>query len=103
MRRDNPFFVLALSVTATRMEVERQGQKWLGMLELGLDAAKVYETPFGVESRTVDLVRSALAELRDPAKRLVHELWAQMPQTAASPGSEPLQWREGRRVAGYRP
>ncbi len=72
---DNPFFVLELPVTATRAEIERAGQKWLGMLELDLSRARIYTTPVGARARTPELVRAAMAELRDPARRLAHELW----------------------------
>ena len=81
----NPFFVLGLPPTATRAEVEREGQKLLGMLELGLKAAGTYASPAGPQPRSADLVREALAELRDPQRRLGHELWAQ-----ARPRAEPL-------------
>lgn len=72
---DNPFFVLDVPTTATRAEIERAGQKWLGMLTLGLARAAVYVTPLGVRARTPELVRAAMAELRDPERRVGHELW----------------------------
>ncbi len=75
---ENPFYVLGLRPSATRQEIEREGQKLLGMLELGLSAALEYPTPLGTEPRTQDKVRRALAELRDPDKRLVHEIWAEL-------------------------
>ncbi len=34
--RENPFDVLGVATHATRQEVERAGQKLLGMLELGI-------------------------------------------------------------------
>ncbi|EYF02953.1 hypothetical protein [Chondromyces apiculatus] len=76
--RDNPFYVLGLRPAATRMEVEREGQKLLGMLELKLKSAGTYATPVGPGERTPDKVRRAMAELRDPEKRLGHELWARL-------------------------
>ena len=72
---DNPFYVLALSPECSRIEAERQGQKLMAMLELELEAARTYSTPLGIMERTTDKVRAALAELRDPKKRLRHELW----------------------------
>ena len=69
---------------AGRLEVEREGQKLLGMLELRLKAAATYMTPLGPQTRTADRVRVAMAELRDPEKRLLHEFWAVLP-----PGPEP--------------
>jgi len=73
---ENPFLVLGVAPEASRIEVEREAQKLLGMLELGLEAAAVYRTPFGPRRRTPELVRTAVATLRDPARRLVAELWA---------------------------
>ncbi len=75
----NPFFVLGLSPDAARAEIEREGQKLLGMLELGLSAARRYSSPIGTHERTSEVVREAMAELRDPERRLVHELWARLP------------------------
>lgn len=75
---DNPFYVLGLRPGASRAEVEREGQKLLAMLELGLSKAERYPTPLGERDRTADQVRLAMAELRDPDKRLVHELWARL-------------------------
>lgn len=75
---DNPFYILALPPDCSRLEVEREGQKWLGMLEVGLSAARHYWTPLGTMERTTHKVREAMAELRDPERRLRHELWARL-------------------------
>lgn len=75
---ENPFRVLELTPTATRGEVEREAAKWLGMLELGHAGAGSYATPLGPRQRTAELVRWAAAELRDPERRLAHELWVRM-------------------------
>jgi len=72
----NPFYVLELRPDCTRAEVEREGQKLLGMLELELSGATHYRSPLGRHRRTPEQVRAAMAELRDPNRRLVHELWA---------------------------
>lgn len=79
----NPFYVLGLPAWASRAEVEREGQKLLGMLALGLSAAGTYESPLGPAPRTPEAVREAMAELRDPERRLVHELWARVPASGA--------------------
>jgi hypothetical protein len=71
----NPFLVLELSPAVGREELERQGAKLLAMLAAGLAAAASYATPLGTRERTPEMVRSALAELRDPARRLAHEWW----------------------------
>ena len=76
--RDNPFYVLGLRPDATRQAIERQGTKLLGMLELKLKSAAAYPTPVGRAERTPEKVRSAMAELRDPARRLDHEIWARL-------------------------
>ena len=72
----NPFFVLALSPAAPAAEVERQAQRLLSELAAELKDARRYRTPFGEHERTPELVRSSVAELRDPARRLRHEWWA---------------------------
>jgi hypothetical protein len=80
----NPFHVLGLPPSATRAEVEREGQKLLGMLEIGLRQAATYDSPLGPRLRDAELVRAALAELRDPSRRLLHELWASLPPAPRS-------------------
>jgi hypothetical protein len=75
-RLENPFLVLAVAPAAGVAAIERQGQRLLAELAAGLDDARRYGTPFGARARTPELVRAAIAELRDPARRLVHEWWA---------------------------
>ncbi|NVB40469.1 hypothetical protein G6O69_21695 [Pseudenhygromyxa sp. WMMC2535] len=85
----NPFYVLGLRSDCERAEVERAGATLLGMLELGLSAALRYHSPLGEHTRTPELVREAMAELRDPERRLLHELWATLELPASSePGVE---------------
>jgi hypothetical protein len=72
---DNPFYVLELAAECSRAEVERAGQKLLAMLELGMAGSERYPTPFGAGRRDPAKVREAMAELRDPQRRLLHELW----------------------------
>jgi hypothetical protein len=79
----NPFYVLDLRPDCARAEIEREGQKLIGMLELELSAARTYRSPIGVHSRTPELVREAMAELRDPNRRLLHELWATLEPVVA--------------------
>ena len=67
------------------MDVEREGQKLLAMLELGVASASTYVSPSGAGTRDADTVRAAMAELRDPCRRLVHELWAALPADTPSP------------------
>jgi hypothetical protein len=86
--RENPFFVLALPVTATRQEIEREAQKLLGMIELGLVEAMRYASPLGWHTRTADLVRAAAATLRDPRRRLIAEAWASHLAVVSEPAPE---------------
>ena len=85
---ENPFYVLGLRPDCSRADLEREGQKLLAMLELGMESAKSYPTPLGPAQRTADAVRQAMAELRDPQRRLMHELWAQLP-ASPSPTESP--------------
>lgn len=78
---ENPFYVLGLRPDCSRADLEREGQKLLAMLELQMESAKTYPTPLGPMPRTADAVRQAMAELRDPQRRLLHEVWAQLPAT----------------------
>ena len=102
---DNPFFVLGVSCDATRMEIEREAQKLLGMLELGFVAAKSYATPLGPRERTPEAVRAAVAALRDPYQRLVAELWARNAPPMRESRAEPApQGHPGlRRSLGWKP
>jgi hypothetical protein len=86
---DNPFYVLGLRPECGRLDVEREGQKLLGMLELGLKAAAIYMTPLGPQPRTADKVRVAMAELRSPDRRLLHEFWAVLPAKPEPPRPSP--------------
>lgn len=81
---ENPFYILGLRPDCSRADLEREGQKLLAMLELQMEAARSYPTPLGPMPRTADAVRQAMAELRDPQRRLLHELWAQLPADAAA-------------------
>lgn len=120
---ENPFYVLGLRPECSRAEMEREGQKLLAMLELSIEAARTYKTPLGPMPRTSDRVRQAMAELRDPQKRLVHELWAQLPAEPETAGpnkngendpndekapaeggparAEPGPWPEAREALGF--
>jgi hypothetical protein len=73
---ENPYFVLALPWDAPRSAIEREAQKWLGMLQLSFAEAMHYSTPLGLHVRTADLVRTAVAQLRDPASKVMAQMWA---------------------------
>ena len=106
---ENPFYVLGLPPDTSRIEREREAQKLLGMLELGFDAAKMYQTPIGPRVRTPELVRAAVAALRDPYRRLIAELWARHAPEAtttdhAAPAHDPVEHHTGlRRRLGWGP
>ena len=104
---DNPFFVLGLSPDASRIEIEREAQKLLGMLELGFTEAASYATPLGPQPRTAEMVRAAVAALRDPYRRLVAELWARHAPPAAESAPSPPKPEPAhaglRRALGWRP
>ncbi len=85
---ENPFYVLELRPDCTAHDVETQGQKILGMLELGLQAAWSYPTPLGPRARDAERVRLAMAQLRDPVRRGVHELWAGLDPAEDPPAGE---------------
>ena len=85
----NPFLVLELPVSASRDELERQGAKLLSMLAADVPGAGTYATPLGPRERTAEMVREALAELRDPRKRVLHEWWAAgFREEAAAPSAQ---------------
>ncbi len=104
---ENPFFVLGLATDASRIEVEREAQKLLGMLELGFGEARTYATPLGTRPRTPELVRAAVAALRDPARRLAAELWAHHAPVGAAPAAPSTPAPPGvpglRRALGWSP
>jgi hypothetical protein len=88
---DNPFYVLGLPTDCPAREVERAGQKLLAMLAVGLGEAKQHGSPLGPRPRTDEKVRAAMAELRDPARRLMHELFARL--GASEPAAAPARLR----------
>ena len=101
---ENPFYVLELATECSAMDVEMQGQKLLAMLEVGMAAAKTYSTPMGSQDRDQERVRNAMTELRDPKRRIVHELWAQLPpETLPEPTEAPLDgpWPEAFKAMGW--
>jgi hypothetical protein len=103
---ENPFFVLGISPDASRIEIEREAQKLLGMLELGFASAKTYATPLGPRPRTAEAVRAAVAALRDPYDRLVAELWARHappPAPARTAAQRAGTLPALRRALGWRP
>jgi len=102
---ENPFFVLGVSCDASRIEIEREAQKLLGMLELGFAAAQTYATPMGPRERSPEAVREAVAALRDPYRRLLAEFWARhAPPMRAEAPPEPEAAPSGiRRALGWRP
>jgi hypothetical protein len=101
---NNPFFILELPTSATRMEVERAGQKLLAQLAIQVASVKSYRTPFGVAVRDEDKVRVALAALRNPEERALHELWASDDMRSVSEALAPPlpEWPTAMRSIGWR-
>ena len=105
--RSNPFFVLEVPTNATPTDVERAGQRLLALLTVGSANAHTYPTPLGPAVRDAEKVREALAALRDPEQRVLHELWANVvpadePASAhsnAGPCAGP--WEEAERALGW--
>lgn len=103
---ENPFYVLGLRPECSRMDVEREGQKLLAMLELKLKAAATYATPLGPAERTPEKVRMAMAELRDPKRRLTHEIWATLDPkkicgSDAPAQEQPAPWTDAKKLSGW--
>jgi hypothetical protein len=87
--RSNPFFVLGVATDATPADVERAGQRLLALLTIGSANAQTYQTPLGPATRDAEQVRQAVAALRDPEQRVLHELWANV----VPAGSQPSHYR----------
>ncbi len=101
--QENPFYVLGLPPDAARSDVERAAQKLLAELAIGRAGARTYATPLGPMERTEERVRAAVAELRDPQKRLAHEIWAAAPVADAPPDEgRAVPWAECARAFGFR-
>jgi hypothetical protein len=99
---ENPFLVLAIATDAPAIAVERAAQRLLAELELGRSTAQEYATPSGLARRTPELVRAAVAELRDPARRLVHELRAKVSVRAEPRAEVGIPWDRAARLLGLR-
>ena len=98
---ENPFLVLGLTPAATRAKVERQASKLLAMLQVGLKAARTYETPFGPLPRDTDLVRAAVETLRNDADRPLHASWYLPPEPRLSTRAPPPGVPSARRLFGW--
>ncbi len=71
---ENPFRLLGLTPHAASREVEREGGKVLALIAAGLDDPSAM-APLGPRTRTSEQVRWAMAELRDPHRRALHEVF----------------------------
>lgn len=102
--RNNPFFVLEVGTDASQAEVERAGQRLLALLAVRSMTADQYATPLGPAARDADQVRQALAALRDPELRVLHELWANVAQGAAEEPTNTMAgpWEAADRAIGWR-
>lgn len=71
---ENPFRLLGLTPQASPRDVEREGAKLLSLIAAGMDEAGAM-APLGPRERTAEQVRWAIAELREPHRRAVHEFF----------------------------
>jgi hypothetical protein len=69
MTPTNAFYVLGLAADASTADIEREGRKLLGLLELGVARGSEYTCALGTFRRDATMVREAMATLRDPARR----------------------------------
>lgn len=105
--RSNPFFVLEVATDATPTDAERAGQRLLALLTIGSANAQTYPTPLGPATRDAEKVRQAVAALRDPEQRVLHELWASVVpagapasgHSSAAPCAGP--WEEAEHALGW--
>jgi hypothetical protein len=100
----NSFYVLELAPDASPADIERQGRKLLGMLELGIERSTTYTCPVGVFGRDATMVREAMARLRDPKSRLRESTLARALAGESRSGDDdpdaPL--RDGFLIGGFR-
>lgn len=91
----NPFHVLCLSIDATHEEVERRAAELVRDIDAGRRGADTYVTPLGRRQRTRTLVLWACKQLRDPDRRLQHEVWYLEPvdRSLLAPRPQPAAWR----------
>ncbi|HEX7645643.1 MAG TPA: hypothetical protein VF472_25850 [Burkholderiaceae bacterium] len=101
--RANPFFVLEVKTDAARIEIERAGQRLLARFEISPDSVARYQTPLGPGVRDADMVRQALAALRDPVQRVTCELWADVARidSALLEDDKSLRWVDAERALGW--
>jgi hypothetical protein len=102
---DDPFALLGVAVTASVRDIEREAQKLLAMLALGVGDAASYPGPDGPRPRTAEAVRAAAARLRDPRQRLLAEVLAGVPTVPAPSTSAPTAagWPDALRRTGWGP
>jgi hypothetical protein len=98
--RSNPFFVLEVPIDASPSEVERAGQKLLALMAVGSAGVEHYRSPLGIGQRDADKVRQALAALRDPNERVLHELWANIAQDAGEQKERGEGWETAEQALG---
>jgi hypothetical protein len=88
MNPSNAYYVLELPPEATPGEIERQGRKLLGLIEIGTARGTVYTCPLGTFTRDATMVREALAMLRDPKQRAKERCLAALVEAASRPAGD---------------
>jgi hypothetical protein len=84
----NAYYVLELLPDATPGEIERQGRKLLGLIELGTSRGTMYACPLGTFTRDATMVRDAMATLRDPRRRAKERCLASLVEPATTTADE---------------
>jgi len=74
--RCNPFFGARRQHASVARRGRTRRPEVARTVGAGSASARHYDTPFGPATRDADSVRQALATLRDPNERVVHELLA---------------------------
>ena len=105
MTDDDPFALLGVAVTASVRDIEREAQKLLGMLALGVGDVGTYVSAAGPRPGTPEAVRAAAAQLRDPRQRLLAEVLAGVPTVPAPSTNAPpaAGWPDALRRTGWGP
>ncbi|MCP4502462.1 MAG: hypothetical protein GY822_21125 [Deltaproteobacteria bacterium] len=77
-RAENPYFILGLKGPATPLQIERQKQKCLALIEAKGGTPLKSTSPLGKVAASADDVRRAAARLQDPFQRLWCAFWAEV-------------------------
>ena len=85
LQERNPYFVLGLPVPSAAADVERAKNRILSVMEAKQRSTHKYNTPWGPQTATPDMVRKAAARLGSSRQRLLLALWASAVPSEAAP------------------